>query len=203
MDERVALIFKNFILIAILLLWMKALSRNNFGVILVLNELTSNKYFDKSDFIVIKDFIEMKIGVFILIFSVITFFSESITINQLGVFLIQIFAVCLYTLSSYLISLAYLKISIDDWKFTLLIFSPYFLFFIIYQILNLENILYFALIPSNFNLISLYSDFSTENIVILILSTLIFVIMIAGIFISIRRLSSGRKYYRLPIEKSN
>ena len=204
LDERVVQIFKNFILIGILLLWMKALSRNNFGVILILNKSASNKYSTKSGFFLIKDFVEMKIGVFILIFSVISFFSESITIDQLSVFLIQIFAVCLYTLSSYLISMAYLKISIDDWKFILLIFSPYFLFFIIYQILNLENTLYFALIPSNSNLlISLHSDFSTENIIILIFSTLIFFTMIASIFISVRRLFGGRKYFKLPIERMN
>lgn len=204
LDETIVQVFKNFVLIGILLLWLKALSRNNDGIVLVIDKSSSQKYSIKSGLSLIKGFIEMKIGVFVLVFVVASFFLESITTSQSSAFLIQIFAVCLYTLSSYLISLAYLKISIDDWKFLVLILSPYFLFFIIYEILNLENTLYFALIPSNSNLLLyLHSGFLVENVVILVLSGLFSLVMIAGIFMSIRKLSDGRKYYRLPIERSN
>ncbi len=204
LDEPIVLILKNFILIAILLLWMKALSRNNEGIILVVKNSLSNRNLVKSGLSLIKDFIEIKIGVFILIFVLYFLFFDKGAMENLGVFLIQIFTVCLYTLSTYLISIAYFKISLDDWKFILLIFGPYFVFFIMYQFLALENTLYFALIPSNFNIfISLYPSFSLENTIILSFSSIILFIMTFSIFTSMRRLSLGRKHYKLPTEKIN
>ncbi|WP_375579907.1 hypothetical protein ABWH96_02165 [Marivirga tractuosa] len=204
LEEPIVLILKNFILIAILLLWMKALSRNNDGIILVAISSLLNRNLIKSGFTLIKDFIEIKIGVFMLILALYILFFDSVGIENLGAFLIQICTVCLYTLSIYLIGIAYFKISLDDWKFILLIFGPYFVFFIMYEILALENTLYFALIPSNFNILtSSYSSFSLENIIIISLSSVILFVMTFSIFTSIRRLFLGKKYFKLPTEKMN
>lgn len=203
-DESIVLIFNNFILIAILLLWMKALSRNNEGIILVVNKSFSNSNLLKYGFSLIKDFIDIKIGVFILFFALYYIFFDSTVTENFGSFVIQIFTVCIYTLSTYLINIAYIKISLDDWKFMLLIFSPYFTIFLIYEIFALDNTLYFTLIPSNFNVItSLNSSFSLENIIILSFSSIILFIMTFRIFTSIKRLSRGRKHYKLRTGKIN
>lgn len=183
-------ILKNFIISTLLVLLLKVLTRENKELFIFFETNLGNKSTINLGLTVIKDFIEFKLAALVLIFSLSYFILNDVIISQLAKYSIQLFTVCIYVLSTALISTSYLKISIDSIKFILLLFTPYFLGFLLFEFFEL-NILFFALIPANFNLIfNFKTDFLYENIVLVCISTLLFIGMFVSIFLSVRNLKN-------------
>ncbi len=196
-------IFKSLILISILILWMKALARNHSGALLIFDSSAKNRSTLKSGFNLMKEFVEMKICCYLLIFGCYSFFTNTFEFERIHYYLLQIFAVGFYTLSCFLISSAYFRISVNSWLFVILILGPYFLLFIMYGIFGSDSLVFFALVPSNLHLILMDKIGSPGSLIVLGLSLAMFMIMAAFLFKSINRLTNGPKYYNLQNGRVN
>lgn len=202
-DSSLVFIFKNLILISILLLWMKALSRNHSGVLLVVDNSAKNGSSLQSGLRLIREFVEIKICCYVLIFCAYSFFTNKFEFNRIHYYLIQIFAVGFYTLSCYLISAAFFKISVNNWLFLVILLGPFLLLFLIYGIFGLDSYLVFSLLPSNIQIVTLEKIGSPFSLTILGLSAATIITMAVFFFRSLNRLVLGPKYINLPEGRVN
>jgi hypothetical protein len=188
-SSSVILVFKSFISIAILILWLKALSRTHAGGILITDSSTiKGKQLLASGLNLIKDFLSIKVLCVVLLYSAYSIYTGSFNSEKISNYLVQTLAVGMYTLSFLIIGYAYFKLSVDNWLFVVLIYVPYFILFIIQGILDLESLQLLALIPSSLNLLFVLE---ISNPILIGLSSIIFITMVLLFFMSVTKLLKG------------
>lgn len=187
-NESLILIFKNFIAISILILWMKALSRNNSGAILI--QENKNTSISLSYILLVIEFIKYKLTFVIIGFVCYYFLEDRIELIKIGYYTLQTLAIGFYTISCYLISKAFFKSLVNSWQFLLLTLAPYFLLFIFNGITESNYYFHFAIIPSNINLLFHYNINSLSYFVLSVLSLITFITTCALGAISIKNYTS-------------
>jgi hypothetical protein len=202
LNGGIILIFKNLILISLLILWVKSISKSQPSGLLIVTSLTKKSSIS-SNLTLLKEFIEIKLYSFVVIFCCYSFFSDSIDLSDLPFYVIQILAVGFYTLSGILISYAYAKISVNHFAFAFFLIGPYLILFLVQGIFSINGSLLFALIPSNLTLFLKEGFSGAINIATLVCSFISFFMMMLYSSKAIDKLLRGPKYYNLQNEKAN
>ncbi len=199
-DSGLLFALRNLILVSILLLWLKALSRNHAGVLVVVHS-GKNSSPIKSGLGMLKQFLEMKICCYLLVFCCYSFFMGTFEFNQIHYYVIKIFVVGFYTLSIFLICSAYFRISITSWQFSVLFLGPHFLLLIASAVVGDYSVA--SILPSNIQFIPWGKVTSPSGFVYLILNLTLFIILITYFFKSINKITEGPKYYNLQERRVN
>ncbi len=187
-QEYLIMIFKNIIILALLGVFLKSLMNIKKDSIILINSFTREKSVIYNGFSLIRSFIDFKLVIFLIIFLVSVFIFEEVTIGQLPMYIIQLISICLYTLSVLLITISFVKANVNIVT-PILLLSPYLVIFLLFEIFDLNNFLYFTIIPSNINMFFSFSfEFLTNNFVILVFSIISFLIMFTGIFVSVKKM---------------
>lgn len=205
-DPGVTYVFKNFILIAVLCLWVKALSRNHASIFLIKDYPASKNSPVKSGYTLLKDFIQGKVASFAFIFCVYSFFIEHNSTKVLLTVYAELFRILMvgfYTLFVLLISVAYFKSSPSSWRFTALAMGPYMIFFILYGLFDPNSTIYFGILPPNLGIVFLNSVDLPETTIVVGLSLILFLTMVLFFIKAIKRLLTGTKFLKLDITRVN
>jgi len=203
LDQGFIFIAKNFVSITILGLWIKALSRENPSIFLIKDYPASKNSPFKSSYTLLKDFIEMKIACFVLMYCIYTYFSNTFSMIALEAELLRIILIGFYTLFVLLICSSYLKVIPSHWSFVALTLGPFILFFIVAAIIDLKDISYFAMLPVNFEMIFLYPIDNPKTVIVVGISLILFVTMILFFIKAVKRLLTGTKYLKLDFTRVN
>jgi hypothetical protein len=205
-DQSVIFVVKNFILITILCLWIKVLSRNQASIFLIKDYPASKNSPFKSSYTLLRDFIQGKVASFALMFCLYSFFIEYSSQRMLWTLYFELFRIIMlgfYTLFILLISVSYFKLSPSSSRFTLLALGPYMILFIIYWIFDPKITIYFGILPSNFGVVFLNSVDLPETIIVVGLSLILFLTMLLFLIKAIKRLMKGKKSLTLDITRAN
>ncbi|CAN5350200.1 hypothetical protein BH09BAC3_BH09BAC3_08730 [soil metagenome] len=195
-------VFRNLILIVVILLWLKSLSRNHSGKLFRTSGIKSESLLTSAANL-FKDFIALKIAATILGFCLYSLFSNSFEFFRIHSLLIEIFAVGFYTLSILLINKAYLSFPIDSWQLLAIALGPFFALFMVFGIFNLNSVKIFALIPCNLDLLLEQDLKSKENLLIAGFSVAISIVLIYFGIRSLEKIKRSPNHFTLPNNRVN
>ncbi len=202
-DQGLIFMAKNFVSITILGLWIKALAREYPSIFMIKDYPASKNSPFKSSYTLLRDFLEMKIACFLLMYCVYAFSSKAFSIKTVDIELLRIVLIGFYTLFILLICTSYLKVPPSHWYFVALTLGPFLLSFIIATALDLKDTTYFAILPVNFELLFFNPPDMPKTIIIIGLSAIIFVLMILFFIKAVKRLLTGTKYLKLDSTRVN
>ncbi|CAN5221530.1 hypothetical protein BH09BAC3_BH09BAC3_26700 [soil metagenome] len=205
-DQSALFVFKNFILTGILCLWIKSLARNQAPIFLIKDYPASKNTPFKSSYTLLRDFIQGKAACFALMFCLYSFFIEYNSHRVLLTIYFELFRTIMlgfYALCMLMISVAYLKVSPSNWRFTIMALGPFMLFFILYGLFDIKNSIYFGILPANFGIVFLNAVDLPETIIVVGLSLILTFTMALFLMKSINRLLTGKKSLTLDITRVN
>lgn len=152
----------NTIILALLYLLIKSYSKNFSGSIFKPGLILENKNTSslRDFFTIINDFTKYKAAVFIIFYTGFCLFQSEFDFILLGIKILQLLAISIYALSIYTILNAYSKFTNFNWLYVIVLFIPNIVLSIIYKIGSIDFIQFYAISPSNLNL--LFSQINNE-----------------------------------------